>query len=76
VTGLVIAAMRGVGRLTFTDARTAPPAEEEIRLALIMQQLWFANLVGWSAGLFSQGGISERLREAGELLFRGSEHER
>ncbi len=70
ITGLIIAAMRGVGRLTFTDAKTSPPSADETKLALIMQQLWFANLVGWSAGLFGQGEIVTHLEEAGALLFR------
>jgi AcrR family transcriptional regulator len=74
ITGLVIAAMRGVGRLTFTDARTAPPTKEETRIALILQQLWFANLVGWSAGLFPQNEIVDHLHDAGGLLFLALEH--
>jgi AcrR family transcriptional regulator len=74
ITGLVIAAMRGVGRLTFSDSRTQPPTKEETRIALILQQLWFANLVGWSAGLFPQNEIVDHLHDAGGLMFLALEH--
>jgi AcrR family transcriptional regulator len=76
ISGLEIAAMRGVGRLSFSDARTSPPTAEESRLALFMQQLWFANLVGWSAGLFGQNEITDHLREAAEILFSAQERAR
>ena len=74
VSGLLIAAMRGVGRLTFSDARTSPPTKDELRIAGILQQLWFANLVGWSAGLFPQNEIVDHLHDAGGLLFHALEH--
>src|SRR5262245_43901352 len=52
VNGILIAAMRGVGRLGYADATTSPPTENESVLSFLLQQLWFASLVGWSAGLF------------------------
>jgi AcrR family transcriptional regulator len=74
VNGMMIAAMRGVGRLGFAELTTAPPTAPESTLSMLMQQLWFASLVGWSAGLFDQATIIEQLRMAGELLVRGLEH--
>jgi TetR/AcrR family transcriptional regulator, cholesterol catabolism regulator len=71
VNGMLIAAMRGVGRLGYTELTSNPPTEQESTLSFLLQQLWFASLVGWSAGLFEQGAIIEQLRIAGDLLSRG-----
>jgi hypothetical protein len=48
-----------------------PPTTQESTLSFLLQQLWFASLVGWSAGLFDSSAIVEQLRVAGELLTRG-----
>ena len=73
VNGIIIAAMRGVGRLGYTELTNHPPTAQESTLSFLLQQLWFASLVGWSAGLFDQGAIIDQLRLAGELLTRGLE---
>jgi AcrR family transcriptional regulator len=73
ITGLIIAAMRGVGRLTFTDASEKPVTEKEVKLAFLLQQLWFASLVGWSAGLVGQNDVIEQIKDAAGLLSRGME---
>lgn len=71
VAGLIIASMRGVGRLTFTDASEKPVTEKEVKLALLLQQLWFASLVGWSAGLVGQNDVIEQIKDAATLISRG-----
>jgi len=71
MTGLIIAAMRGVGRLGFSEATNEPPNDEETTLALLLQQIWFAALVGWSAGLHGQGRVIEQVRLGTELIIRG-----
>ncbi len=71
--GLIIAAMRGIGRLGYTEATTSPPTQDEMMLAFYLQQLWFASLVGWSAGLFDQTAIIDQVRTAGALLMKGME---
>jgi AcrR family transcriptional regulator len=71
ITGLIIAAMRGVGRLSFTDASEKPVTEKEVKLALLLQQLWFASLVGWSAGLVGPNDVIEQIKDAAALLSRG-----
>jgi AcrR family transcriptional regulator len=71
ITGLIIAAMRGVGRLSFTDASEKPVNEKEIKLALLLQQLWFASLVGWSAGLVGQGDVIDQIQDAAMLISKG-----
>ena len=71
IAGLVIAALRGQGRLSYTDATSKPPSEQEMTLAFLLLQVWFASLVGWSAGLFGQGKIIEQTQTAAELLIKG-----
>lgn len=71
MTGLVIAAMRGRSRLDFVDAASAPPTEQEMTYAFMLLQLWFACLVGWSAGLSSQAGIEQQMTHAAEVLAKG-----
>jgi len=67
MTGLVIGAMRGTGRLLSTPA----VSQDEISLAMILQQIWFAALVGWSAGLQGPKGVREQMYTAIDLLLRG-----
>ena len=71
MTGLVIAAMRGRGKLEFVDAASAPPTEQEMTYAFMLLQLWFSCLVGWSAGLFSQASIADQMTRAAHVLAKG-----
>ncbi|HEY5922316.1 MAG TPA: helix-turn-helix domain-containing protein [Kofleriaceae bacterium] len=71
MTGLVIAAMRGRGKLDFVDAASAPPTEPELTYAFMLLQLWFSCLVGWSAGLFSQASINEQMARGARVLAKG-----
>jgi TetR/AcrR family transcriptional regulator, cholesterol catabolism regulator len=71
ITGLLIASMRGVGRLSFTDASEKPVTEKEVKLALLLQQLWFASLVGWSAGLVGPNDVITQIKDAAALINRG-----
>lgn len=74
--GLIIAAMRGVGRLGFSDTKASPLTKNESSLAFMLQQFWFASLVGWSAGLINQNEVIDQMRSTGEILMRGIEVER
>lgn len=76
MTGLIIAAMRGVGRLSYTDATTAPPSKKESALALMLQQMWFAQLVGWAAGMFDVNEIITQMRRVTTILVKGIEAEK
>lgn len=69
--GLVIAAMRGRGKLEFIDAAAAPPSEPEMTYAFMLLQLWFASLVGWSAGLFPLTGVEDQMARAATVLANG-----
>lgn len=73
--GLIIAAMRGVGSLSYGDAAAAPPTEREQTLALLLQQNWFASLIGWSAGLHNQADILEHVRTAARLYLKAMDME-
>lgn len=73
--GLIIAAMRGVGSLSYGDAAASPPTEREQTLALLLQQNWFASLIGWSAGLHSQAEILEHVRTAARLYLKAMDME-
>lgn len=67
MTGMIIAAMRG------DDANTAPPADRETTLALLLQQIWFSALVGWSAGMHGQARVVDQVKTGIELLVRGQQ---
>jgi AcrR family transcriptional regulator len=73
ITGLIIASMRGVGRLSFADASTKPPTENELQLTILLQQIWYSSLVGWSAGLVDANGVIEQVKTAALLISRGME---
>ena len=45
-------------------------------LALYLQQMWFANLVGWAAGMFDAGEIVAQMKRVSVVLMRGMEAER
>jgi AcrR family transcriptional regulator len=76
ITGLIIAAMRGVGRLGYADAKASPPSKKEAIMAFALQQYWFAALVGWSAGLISISEVVEEVGSMVAILDRGIEEER
>ena len=63
--------MRGVGRLSFADASTKPPTEKELQLTFLLQQIWFASLVGWSAGIVGPNDVVEQVKNAAMLISRG-----
>ncbi len=73
--GLIIAALRGVGSLSYGDAAAAPPTEREQTLALLLQQNWFASLIGWSAGLHKEAAVIEHVRTAARLYLKAMDLE-
>ena len=76
ITGLIIAAMRGVGRLGYTDAKGSPPSKKEQAMAFALQQFWFASLVGWSAGLVSVNEAVDQMRRIAIVLDRGIDEDK
>jgi AcrR family transcriptional regulator len=75
ITGLIIAAMRGVGRLSYSDIKASPPSTKEATMASALQQFWFAALVGWSAGLIGVTNVIEQMRWVTAVLDRGIDEE-
>jgi AcrR family transcriptional regulator len=73
--GLVIAALRGTGRLGYSEATASPPTKKETQLAFLVQQLWFAALVGWSAGMFTEAEVVEQVYRAAVLVSRALDAE-
>jgi TetR/AcrR family transcriptional regulator, cholesterol catabolism regulator len=69
--GLIIATVRGQGRLSYADTVSQPPTEKEQTLALLLQQNWFASLIGWSAGLHSQTAVVDHVRTALRIYLKG-----
>jgi AcrR family transcriptional regulator len=67
VTAMVLAALRGVPSLEGEE----PPSEAEINIAMLLQGMWFAALVGWSARLHGQARVVEQVSLAAELLIAG-----
>ena len=60
----MVAALRGE---SFSELRGP---EQDV--AELLQQVWFALLVGWAGGLHSQAEIVEKVRTAAEILLRGA----
>jgi len=63
---LISAALRGE-RLS----ESTSPSEHERRIGFVLQQVWFASLIGWSSGLHGQAAIVEQTSAAAELLLAG-----
>lgn len=64
---LITMALRGE-----SAAHLVEPSEPERRIGNVLQQVWFASLIGWGAGLHGQGAIVDQTREAAELLIAGA----
>jgi AcrR family transcriptional regulator len=43
-------------------------SERDQKVASILQNVWFASLVGWAGGLFGADGVTERVELAAEQL--------
>jgi AcrR family transcriptional regulator len=68
---LILAALRGQGPISEPDVRRRPPSDEETTLTLLLQQLWFAELVAWSASMVTPNQVIQHMHTAAEVLTRG-----
>jgi AcrR family transcriptional regulator len=50
--------------------RVDAPSADERALAFVLQQVWFASLIGWASGLHGRAVIVEQVRTAAGLLLR------
>ena len=62
---MVTAALRGAA-----VPRVRAPSEQERALAFVLQQVWFASLIGWASGLHGRSVIVEQVATAAGLLLR------
>lgn len=72
MTGLITAAMRGPNKEPTPDGL---PDESQQVLARILQQVWFAALVGWMGGLHSRASVIDQLELSMDILLRGMQLE-
>lgn len=70
INNMSVAAMRGVGRLDPAQPGDAPTAGE-LSFSGYLQDVWFAALVGWSAGVMSQPQITRHMRDLAQSLLSG-----
>jgi TetR/AcrR family transcriptional regulator, cholesterol catabolism regulator len=63
---VVIGALRGI------DNEAYPGSAHEEQLAALLQQIWFAELVGWAGGLATMDRMIANMRAAAKLLLAGA----
>lgn len=74
ITRLIIAAQRGCAPSALAEQEA--PTIDEINVAMVLQNLWFAGLVGWSAKLHGQQRVVDQVKEAAVLILAGLEHQK
>ncbi len=62
---LLIQALRGDPSATLEAS-----SERDQRVCAVLQQVWFAALIGWMSGLHKQSAVVAQVRSAAELLIR------
>ena len=50
------------------DGDDSPLDSRQLALATLLQQIWFASLVAWSAGIFSQNDVNTHMNQAIDLI--------
>ena len=60
---MLVAALRGDPAATLGDAN-----ELEVRVCTVLQQVWFAAMIGWMSGLHKQAEVVEQVRNAASLI--------
>jgi AcrR family transcriptional regulator len=62
---IIISVMSGE---TTTGDEPRELSEHDAFIATLLQQIWFASLVGWSAGIFSQSDVTTHMNRAIEMI--------
>ena len=65
---MVVAALRGEAPRSERPLAEPVGSEREQRIALVLEHVWFACLLGWVSGLHPVKTVSERMRDAVSLL--------
>lgn len=68
MTRMIVAALRGEAPDVSTPLSVPSGTERERRIALVLQHVWFAALIGWASGLHPIGAVSQRMQETVGLL--------
>jgi len=68
MTRLIVAALRGEHTNLGANVRVCAGTENERQVAFILQNVWFASLVGWAGGLHSARAVPEHVRTAAALM--------
>jgi AcrR family transcriptional regulator len=68
MTRLIVAALRGRPLDLGVRRARAIGTERQRQVAFILQNVWFASLVGWAGGLHPAPAVAERLRTAAGLM--------
>lgn len=63
---IIVIVMRG-------DAAKGPAADDEVFLAKMLQNIWFAALVGWTGGLFDAEEVIRQVVSGMKVLIKGME---
>ena len=69
VEGQIVAALRN------GNSDDTAVTELEKQVAFLLQQVWFAALVGWSGGIHSRKGVVDAMEVATKLILAGMEAE-
>jgi AcrR family transcriptional regulator len=65
---MVVAALRDEAPDVAAPLSESVGSERERRIALVLQHVWFASLIGWASGLHSIGAVTQRMQESIELI--------
>lgn len=68
MTRLIVAALRGQPVDLRQELSPATSTERERQVAFMLQNVWFASLVGWAGSLHPVKDVSERVRTAAALM--------
>ncbi len=70
VTRLLVASLRGEAPDLDAPLEATSGDPREHAIALTLQNVWFAALVGWSVGLHPESAVTERVRVAAGLILK------
>ncbi|HUH03239.1 MAG TPA: TetR family transcriptional regulator [Kofleriaceae bacterium] len=65
--------MLGLVARAIVGADDRGPGPRELEIALILQHIWFAALVGWAAGFHTQKTVVELMARSSAVVLRGVE---
>ncbi len=71
---MVVATLRGEAPDASKPLSEPVGSASEQQIALVLEHVWFASLLGWASGLHPAGQVSERMASTAVLLLAASEH--